>query len=162
MSAGKLKLTRRYHFAASHRLHSLELTEAQNTRLYGKCNNPYGHGHDYVLEVTVCGEVDGKTGIMVPVKELDHLVETKVLKLFRNRNINLDVPQFADLVPTTENVAMVIAQILQAGWRDVLGEFQASLDRIHIQETDRNGFEVVLGDAVGRRKPNARLSEVHA
>ena len=69
------RLTRRYRFSASHRLHSAELTEAENTRLYGKCNNPFGHGHDYVLEVSVTGEVDPATGLLLPVNRLDRLVK---------------------------------------------------------------------------------------
>ncbi|MGA7413272.1 MAG: 6-carboxytetrahydropterin synthase [Bryobacteraceae bacterium] len=156
-----LKLTRRYHFAASHRLHSLELSLADNARLYGKCNNPYGHGHDYVLEVTVGGEIDRETGVLVPLKELDDLVGTKVLKLFRNRNINMDVPRFSELVPTTENVALFIAELLEAGWRDAFGGRGARLERVHVQETDRNGFEVVLGDSVDGQKKGTP-SEVHA
>ncbi len=161
MNAPNLKLTRRYRFSASHRLHARELSQAENAQLYGKCNNPYGHGHDYVLSVTVAGEVDAVSGVLVPLRELDELVESKVIKLFNNRNINVDVPQFKDVVPTTENLAAVIAGLIEAGWRDVFGRFGARLDRIHIQETDRNGFEVVLGEAA-ERKPKARLSEVHA
>jgi len=158
MSGTALKLTRRYRFAASHRLHSRELGPAENARLYGKCNNPYGHGHNYILEVTVRGEVDRETGVLVPLHELDELVESRVLKLFRNCNINMDVPQFWELVPTTENVALIIARLLEAGWRDVFAGSGARLDRVHIQETDRNGFEVVLGDAI-EDKERARQSE---
>lgn len=159
MNGIALRLTRRYRFAASHRLHSRELSPAENARLYGKCNNPYGHGHDYILEVTVRGRVDRETGILVPLQELDNLVESRVLKLFRNRNINMDVPQFRELVPTTENVALIIARLLEAGWRDVFARSEARLDRVHIQETDRNGFEVMLGDAI-EDKEKARQSEV--
>jgi 6-pyruvoyltetrahydropterin/6-carboxytetrahydropterin synthase len=154
-----LRLTRRYRFAASHRLHSRELSQAENALLYGKCNNPYGHGHDYILEVTVRGRVDRETGVLIPLQELDDLVESRVLKLFRNRNINMDVPQFRELVPTTENVALIIARLLEAGWGDVFPGTEAHLDRVHIQETDRNGFEVVLGDSV-EDKEKARLSGV--
>lgn len=161
MNAPKVRLTRRYRFSASHRLHARELSQAENARLYGKCNNPYGHGHDYVLAVTVVGDVDPVSGVLVPIRKLDELVESKVIKLFNNRNINMDVPHFKDVVPTTENLAAVIAGLIQAGWRDLFGGFGAQLDRIHIQETDRNGFEVVLGEAA-ERKPKARLSEVHA
>jgi len=137
------------------------LSQAENARLYGKCNHPYGHGHDYILEVTVRGELDPETGVLAPLKELDDLVEAKVLKLFRNRNINMDVPQFRELAPTTENVALVIAQILEAAWRDAFGGRGVSLDRVHIQETERNGFELLLDEVVERKK-TARLKEVHA
>src|SRR5258705_5947340 len=88
-------LTRRYHFRASHRLNLPELSPAENQRLFGKCNYPFGHGHDYVLEVTVAGVVDERTGLIVRVSELDQLVREKVLQLFAYRYINEDVPQFA-------------------------------------------------------------------
>jgi 6-pyruvoyltetrahydropterin/6-carboxytetrahydropterin synthase len=137
-------LTRRYRFSASHRLHSPELTAPENAELYGKCNNPFGHGHDYVLEVTAAGEVDPFTGLILPIAKLDSLAEKKVLELFASRNINLDVPQFANLVPTTENIALVIADLLEQHWNTYLGKTRARLERIRIQETDRNSFEVLL------------------
>lgn len=139
-------LTRRYRFSASHRLHSPALSDSENARVYGKCNNPFGHGHDYVLEVSVAGPVHPVTGLVVPIPALDALVEHYVLRLFANRNINLDVPQFSDgLTATSENIALVIASIVQRHWTDELGDTQARLKKIHIQETDRNGFEVRLG-----------------
>ena len=76
-------MTRSYRFSASHRLHIDQLSEDENTRLYGKCNNPFGHGHDYVLEVTAEGPVDGETGLVLRVAELDRLVRDRVLRLFR-------------------------------------------------------------------------------
>jgi 6-pyruvoyltetrahydropterin/6-carboxytetrahydropterin synthase len=127
-----ITLTRRYHFSASHRLHSPALSAAENARIFGKCNNPFGHGHNYMLDVTVPA-----SGLIVNVPALDRLVTDHVLKLFSNRNINLDIPQFAHLIPTTENVTLVIADLLKD---------QVRLVRIHIQETDRNGFEVLLND----------------
>jgi len=133
-------LTRRYRFSASHRLHSHALSDAENAELYGKCNNPFGHGHDYVLEVTAAGEIDEETGLLLPVAELDRLVQSEILPLFSHRNMNLDVPQFARLVPTTENVALVIAELLQERWK-----LRPRLHRVHVQETDRNGFEVLAG-----------------
>jgi 6-pyruvoyltetrahydropterin/6-carboxytetrahydropterin synthase len=139
-----ISATRIYRFSASHRLHSPQLGEAENARLYGKCNNPFGHGHDYALEVTAAGRVDDATGLLFPVSKLDRLVGEKILQLFASRNMNLDVPQFAHLVPTTENVALVIAGLLQRHWKAYLGGHAAHLRRVHIQETDRNGFEVLL------------------
>lgn len=136
-------ITRQYRFAASHRLHSAALSAAENDRLYGKCNNPFGHGHDYVLEVTATGAV-APTGVILPVSKLDRLVEEKILRLFANRNLNLDVPEFARLVPTTENIALVIARLLEQSWIAYLGRSSARLSRVHLQETDRNGFEVLL------------------
>lgn len=133
-------VTRRYRFSASHRLHSAALNDEENRQLYGKCNNPFGHGHDYTLEVTYTGKVDAETGLIAPGSEIDRLVEDKILRRFASKNINLDVSEFADRVPTTENVAAVIAAILQKSW--CIGS--ASLARVHVQETDRNGFEIRL------------------
>ncbi len=142
-------VTRIYRFSASHRLHSPQLGEAENARLYGKCNNPFGHGHDYTLEVTATGRVDEATGLLFPVSNLDRLVQEKILQLFASRNMNLDVPQFARLVPTTENLALVIAGLLQRHWNAYLGG-AAHLQRVHIQETDRNSFEVLVAVAENR------------
>jgi 6-pyruvoyltetrahydropterin/6-carboxytetrahydropterin synthase len=137
-------LTRRYHFSASHRLDSPELTAEENARLYGKCNNPFGHGHNYALEVTVSGEIDPETGCILPVGRLDRLVEQKILRVFAHRNINVDVPEFARLIPTTENMARAIAETLQRNWDDEVAPSGARLARVHIKETERNRFEVVL------------------
>lgn len=138
-------LTRRYRFSASHRLHSPEMSDAENAQIYGKCNNPFGHGHDYVLEITVAGSVHPLTGLIISVPALDDFVERHILRLFANRNLNLDVPQFTDLVPTAENIALVIADLIQRHWPDQFGSMPARVRRVHIQETDRNGFEILLG-----------------
>ncbi len=146
-----ITLTRRYHFSASHRLHVDVLSHQENSELFGKCNNPFGHGHDYILSVTVRGRADTRTGLLVRVSALDSMVETEVLSLFAHRNINLDVEQFTDLVPTTENVAWVIASILEEHWAAWFqGETGASLYKVHLQETDRNGFEICLDDLSGK------------
>ncbi len=140
-----ISLTRRYRFAASHRLHVRALNDAENVALFGKCNNPFGHGHDYALSVTVAGVIDETTGLIFSTGLLDRMVEVEVLRLFAHRNFNADVPHFADLVPTTENLALVIAGILIDRWtawfeRDT----GACIERIHLQETERNGFELAL------------------
>jgi len=150
-----ITLTRRYRFSASHRLHSHLLSASENAELYGKCNNPFGHGHDYVLEVTASGEVDPVTGLILQIARLDRLVNEKVLKMFAWRNINLDVAQFADLVPTTENIAVVITDLLKDHWTAYLGHTRARLVRVHIQETERNGFEVLL------RAPENKRTSLH-
>ena len=137
-------VTRRYAFSASHRLHSPELSAAENTRLFGKCNNPFGHGHNYVLEVTVTGEPDAVSGLIVPISWLDELVGDKILRLFRNRYINLDVGQFAHLVPTTENVTQVAADLLARDWREYIGEGASRLEKVRIEETGRNSCEICL------------------
>ena len=137
-------LTRRYHFSASHRLHSSDLSADENARLYGKCNNPFGHGHNYVLEVTASGEVDPSTGRLLSVGKLDRLVEENVLRAFSHRNINLDVSEFVSLMPTTENIALVIAETLQRNWPNYMAENQGRLQRVYVKETERNSFEVWL------------------
>lgn len=140
------RLTRRYRFSASHRLHSLALTDGENRAIYGKCNNPFGHGHDYVLEVTIAGTPDSLTGLIMSRHDLDRWVENKVLKLFDHRYINTDVPEFAARVPTTENVALWIAKLLAEDWPRAFPAVPAGLARVHIQETGRNGFEVLMNE----------------
>src|SRR5579875_1123015 len=140
-------LTRLYRFSASHRLHSEELSPAENARIFGKCNNPFGHGHDYVLEVTANGSINPETGLLLPVSQLDRLVNEQVLSRFASRNINLDVPEFSSLIPTTENLALVVARLLHQDWSEYLKNTSAQLHRVHVQETDRNGFEVLIGSS---------------
>jgi 6-pyruvoyltetrahydropterin/6-carboxytetrahydropterin synthase len=155
-----IAITRRYRFSASHRLHSGELSDAQNARLYGKCNNPFGHGHNYVLEVAVGGPVDAVSGQVVPVSKLDRLVEEKVLNLFASRNLNLDLPQFRELVPTSENIASIIARLIAANWNSYIGDPEVRFERVHLQETERNGFEILIADL--RLKPvnHSRIESV--
>ncbi len=90
-------------------MHTAELSDGENARLYGKCNNPFGHGHDYILEVTWPVRSIREPDLLVSITRLDELVATVILQRFAHRNINLDVPQFRQLVPTTENIACVIA-----------------------------------------------------
>lgn len=137
-------VTRVYRFSASHRLHTVALSESENARVFGKCNNPYGHGHNYELEVTLHGPINPKTGLVVPLAALDRYVEERVLRRFSNRNINEDVAPFETLVPTTENLTTVIADLLCAEWPFAGGNSPVTLRRVHIQETPRNGFEFIL------------------
>src|SRR5215469_9234078 len=102
----KAHLTRRYIFSASHRLHTDALSEAQNADVYGKCNNPHGHGHNYALEVTVSGPVDEATGMVCNLVDLDDAVRREVLERFDHQNLNV-LQDFATVVPTTENLAEV-------------------------------------------------------
>jgi 6-pyruvoyltetrahydropterin/6-carboxytetrahydropterin synthase len=155
-------LTRRYRFPASHRLHSPELSDARNAELYGKCNNPYGHGHDYVLEVTVGGEVDPVSGLLLPLPQLDRLVEEKVLRLFAYRFINKDVQEFQTLAATTENVALYIADVLEDTWGAYVQRRGVWLSRVYLRETDRNGFEVRLKAASRGRMSHAGRKTVLA
>jgi 6-pyruvoyltetrahydropterin/6-carboxytetrahydropterin synthase len=135
-----IRLTRRYGFSAAHRLHAPHLSEEANRQLYGKCNNPYGHGHNYVLEVTVRGEVDPKTGRVVDVGKLDAWVRERILEDFDHRDFNRDVPEFSELIPTTENIVRVIGRRLCHGWRERFGALQ--LHRIRVEETAKNFFEL--------------------
>jgi 6-pyruvoyltetrahydropterin/6-carboxytetrahydropterin synthase len=139
-------LTRKYHFSASHRLHTAALSETENARVFGKCNNPYGHGHDYELEVTLNGRVNADTGQIVPIERLDDYVRERVLARFSNRYLNVDVWEFRNLVPTTENVLIVITRLLEQHWTERFGNDGPSLARIHVQETGRNGFELDVAD----------------
>lgn len=155
----RTSVTRLYRFSASHRLHIRQLNEDENTRLYGKCNNPFGHGHNYVLEVTAEGPVDGQTGLAIQLSALDSMVDERVLRLFRDRNINLDVTQFQDIVPTTENIAAVITELLQENWATYISG-AARLRRVHVQETDRNGFEVWVPSEAAKRDGRSERIEV--
>jgi 6-pyruvoyltetrahydropterin/6-carboxytetrahydropterin synthase len=137
-----MRVTRRYRFAASHRLHSEHLSEEENRELYGKCNNPYGHGHDYVLEVSVAGPRDSATGLVIPVPLLDKLVSEQVLRDFDHRYFNADVRDFAELVPTSENIIRVIEGRLKARWKTMFPGTWPRLDKIRLQETRRNSFQL--------------------
>ncbi|MGA8145487.1 MAG: 6-carboxytetrahydropterin synthase [Candidatus Acidiferrales bacterium] len=130
----KISLTRRYGFAASHRLHSSALSAAENQRVYGKCNNPYGHGHNYAVEITVTGPVDAETGMIANLGELDPFVEREVIEAFDHKYMNEEVAEFRASVPTTENVCREIYRRLE--------KFPAArLERVRIEETSKNSFE---------------------
>jgi len=130
----RLELTRRYSFSASHRLHSPQLSDEENQRVYGKCNNPYGHGHNYVVEVTLTGPAEPSTGMIADLGELDRFVTREVLEPFDHTYLNKDVPAFRERVPTTENLCIEIFDRLKA--------FPgARLARIRLEETGRNSFE---------------------
>lgn len=131
----KVAVFRREHFNAAHRLHNPSLSEAENDRLFGKCNNPNFHGHNYELEVKVVGEVDPVTGYVVDTKILSDVIKTNVLQKFDHKNLNLDVPHFKDVNPTAENIAVVIWNILRP-----LLDPNLSLT-IRLYETERNYVE---------------------
>jgi 6-pyruvoyltetrahydropterin/6-carboxytetrahydropterin synthase len=135
-----VKVTRQYRFSASHRLHSHLLSEDANREVYGKCNNPYGHGHDYVVQVQVQGPVEEATGLAVDVNRLDEMVKGAFLDEMANRNLN-DLEDFAELVPTTENLAVVIEQRLGRQWQRVFPKAWPKLDGVRVLETKRNIIE---------------------
>jgi 6-pyruvoyltetrahydropterin/6-carboxytetrahydropterin synthase len=135
-------VTRRYQFSASHRLHSVELSAEQNRRLYGKCNNPYGHGHNYVIDISVRGPLNDATGRAVDAARLDELVEREVLLPFEHRNLNTEVPIFERVVPTSENLGFEICRRLKGHWKQTFPGEWPKLEKIRIAETPRNIFEV--------------------
>jgi 6-pyruvoyltetrahydropterin/6-carboxytetrahydropterin synthase len=130
----KIELGRRYRFAASHRLHTEKLSEEENVRVFGKCANPYGHGHNYLLEVRVSGEVDPATGMIANLADLDSFVEREVIEVFDRHSLNEDVAVFRDVVPTTENLCIEIYKRLKSFPK-------AKLERVRVQETTNNSFE---------------------
>ena len=129
--------SRRYRLSASHRLHTDTLSEKQNRAVYGKCNNPHGHGHNYVIEVTVGGPVHEETGMVCDMANLDSCVRKEVVERFDHTNLNLD-PLFQDRVPTTENLCVEVYQLLAAVFDE------AELVRVRIEETSNNSFEYPL------------------
>ena len=137
--AMKAYLSRRYRFSASHRLHSDHMSDAENRAIYGKCNNPHGHGHNYTLEVTVSGSVEESTGMVCNLVDLDACVQREVLSRFDIENLNMR-PEFVDVVPTTENLCTVIFDILN---QDILKRkfTPAHLESVRLEETMMNSFE---------------------
>lgn len=130
----KAYLTRRYWFSASHRLQSDEMTAEENQVVYGKCNNPWGHGHNYALEVTVAGPVDAKTGMVCNLAELDDFVRGTILERLDHENLNT-LREFHGIVPTTENLCVALYNILDQGFTP------ARIEKVRVEETMFNSFE---------------------
>lgn len=126
-------LSRRYHFSASHRLHVDALSPEENREVFGKCNNPYGHGHNYVVQVTFSGPVDAATGMVTNLSDLDSFAQREMLDLFDHANLNTLEP-FLDRVSTTENLSIEV-------WRMFSSYPHATLERVHIEETGNNSFD---------------------
>ena len=141
----KAHLSRRYLFSASHRLHSAAMSDDENRATYGKCNNPYGHGHNYTLEVTVSGQVDPSTGMVCNLVDLDNFVEEEILSRYDLQNLN-HTQEFAVTVPTTENLCIQIFEIMQRGFS------QAHLERVRLEETMMNSFVYSGGQEDGKRR----------
>lgn len=140
----KVELGRRYRFAASHRLHTGKLSETENAQLYGKCNNPHGHGHNYVLEIAVSGAIDPATGMIANLADLDVFVEREVLEAFDHRSLNDEVEAFRENVSTTENLCTEIFRRLKAFPK-------AKLERVRVEETSNNSFEYAGGPELAVR-----------
>jgi 6-pyruvoyltetrahydropterin/6-carboxytetrahydropterin synthase len=139
--APKAHLTRRYEFAASHRLHSDRLSEEENWRIYGKCNNPYGHGHNYGLEVTVTGPIDPRTGMVANLVDLDRVVQETVIERFDHKNLNIEIAEFREQVPTSEVLLMEIHRLLAERWPREAAFAGTRISRLRLQETGKNFFE---------------------
>jgi len=123
-------LTRKCEFSASHFYHNPALSPEENRRIFGKCNNPYGHGHNYTLEVTVCGDVDPRSGFVLDLKDLKEVMNREVLDAMDHRFLNKEVPEFADQIPTTENLAIAV-------WQRLRPHLQvARLHRVRVYEVD--------------------------
>lgn len=125
---------RRYGLSASHRLHCDDLSDAENRTVYGKCNHPHGHGHNYVVEVIVGGEVDQLTGMVCDLVQLDTCVRREILERFDHTNLNL-YEGFREIVPTTENFNLEIYRLLRGVFR------QAEIVSVRVEETAKNSFE---------------------
>ena len=131
----KVAVYRKEHFNAAHRLHNPAFDDAMNERVFGKCNNPHYHGHNYDLIVKVTGEPNKQTGYVIDLKELSDLIKANILKRFDHKNLNLDVAEFKNLNPTAENIAITIFNILRPLINERL-ELQ-----IRLYETERNFVE---------------------
>ncbi|XHU95853.1 MAG: 6-carboxytetrahydropterin synthase [cyanobacterium endosymbiont of Rhopalodia gibba] len=137
-NAMKASLTIRTHFSAAHRLALPELSLEENTKIYGKCARPHGHGHNYHLEVSVTGEIDPRTGMLVDLVALQEVVNNYVVEPFDHNFLNKDVPYFAQVVPTAENITLYIAQLLQKP----IGELDVDLDKVKLIESPNNSCEI--------------------
>jgi len=128
-------ITRREVFSAAHRLYNPEFTDEENERVYDKCNNPNWHGHNYVLEVTVCGETDPNTGYLIDLKELKKIIHDNIISKVDHKNLNLDVDFLRGVIPTLENLAV-------AFWKQLENKFSScKLYRIKLFETEKNVVE---------------------
>jgi 6-pyruvoyltetrahydropterin/6-carboxytetrahydropterin synthase len=131
-------LSRRYHFSASHRLHTEAYDAERNREVYGKCNNPHGHGHNYSVQLTFRGVVDAETGMVCNLGDLDAFARTNLLERFDHTNLNT-MECFAEVVSTTENLAIEVHRIFE--------KFPyARLERVHIEETSNNSFDYTSDD----------------
>lgn len=131
----KVKVFRKEHFNAAHRLHNSNWDAEKNKTIFGKCNNPNYHGHNYDLTVEVEGEIDQETGYVIDIKILSDIIKEQVTDRFDHKNLNLDVPEFKDLNPTAENIAVVIWNLIR---EKLDSKFTLT---IRLYETERNFVE---------------------
>jgi 6-pyruvoyltetrahydropterin/6-carboxytetrahydropterin synthase len=128
----KVTVSRKAHFNAAHRLYRKDWSEEKNNSVFGKCNNPNFHGHNYELTVSVTGKINPDTGYVIDIKDLADIILDEVEKPFDHKNLNLDVPEFMELNPTAENIAVVI-------WNKIRKRIDATMDiEVILYETPRN------------------------
>jgi len=134
--------TRRYRLSAMHRLHAPSLTDEQNRATYGKCNNPYGHGHNYAIEITVAGPIDAETGFVVDMPKLDALAKRELLDRFDVQSLNCDAAFSGALVPSTENLTIEVERIMRTAVPALDPSGRLKLHAIRIEETTNNSFDL--------------------
>jgi 6-pyruvoyltetrahydropterin/6-carboxytetrahydropterin synthase len=138
-----IHMTQSFEFSASHRLHCPELSDSENERIFGKCSNPNGHGHNYVLEVTVSGVPDAETGRVIELRRFQQIVNERVIERLDHKHLNLDCEEFANLNPSVENIARVICALLDGAFTP------ARLRQVRVWETPKTYAEVAPGAADG-------------
>jgi 6-pyruvoyltetrahydropterin/6-carboxytetrahydropterin synthase len=135
-----IRITRRIEFSAAHFYHNPSFSAEENRRVFGKCNNPHGHGHNYVLEVTIAGDPDPTTGMVLDLKELKDILQMEVMERMDHRHLNYEVPELAGQIPTCENIAAVIWKLLEPK----IGS--GRLDRVRLYESHDLFVDVSAGN----------------
>ena len=131
-----VRLSQKFEFSATHRLHNPSLSEEENCRTFGKCNNPHGHGHNYEVQVTLAGRPD-ESGVLVNIPAFEHIVGSSVIDKFDHKNLNVELPEFRELIPTVENIAMTIYRLLKPKFNDA----GAKLAAVTVWETPKTWCE---------------------
>ena len=132
-----VRLSQRFEFSASHRLHNPQLSDDENRRKFGKCNNPHGHGHNYEVQVTLAGEPDQSAGVLIDVPAMERIVSRTVIDRFDHKNLNVETEEFHDLIPSVENIAMVIFRMLKPQFE----QQRARLASVTVWETPKTWCE---------------------
>lgn len=145
MSVPIAHFTRRYRLSMSHRLHAPSLTDGQNRDTYGKCNNPYGHGHNYFVEITVAGPIDPETGFVVDMPRLDALAQRELIDRFDGTHLNADATFAAAFVPSTENFAMEVERVFRTAVPLLDPSGKLRLHNVRVEETANNSFNLPSG-----------------
>lgn len=131
-----IRLSQKFEFSATHRLHNPKASEEENRRIFGKCNNPHGHGHNYELQVTLRGEPDSN-GLLIDIPQFERIVAANVIERFDHKNLNLEIPEFREMIPSVENIAMTIYQLLKSEFE----RERAKLASVTVWETPKTWCE---------------------